>query len=146
MKLLNGDCIEIMKEMPSESVDLIVTDPPYEIQKYGKCIHGGFISGTEVGRTGIVFNHNPDISEWLSDLFRLLKQDGHAYIMTNVYNLHRFLNEIDKVGFKLTAMLIWDKVQKIITPYLYLQLWTVFIIKKHLNQTKYTQIIRAIKL
>ena len=33
MKLLNVDCIEYMKTMPDESVDLIVTDPPYEIQK-----------------------------------------------------------------------------------------------------------------
>lgn len=110
MKLLNVDCIEYMKTMPDECVDLIVTDPPYEIQKYGKCIHGGFISGTKVGRTGIVFNHNPDISLWLGEFYRILKNKTYAYVMVNVYNLHHFLDEIDRVGFKLVALLIWSMI------------------------------------
>ena len=30
MKLFNGDCLEVMKELPDNSVDLIITSPPYE--------------------------------------------------------------------------------------------------------------------
>ena len=30
MKLFNGDCLEIMKDIPDESVDLVIIDPPYE--------------------------------------------------------------------------------------------------------------------
>ena len=33
MKLLNGDCLELMKEIESGSVDMILTDPPYELSK-----------------------------------------------------------------------------------------------------------------
>lgn len=33
IELHNGDCLEIMKRMKSESVDLIVTDPPYNLSK-----------------------------------------------------------------------------------------------------------------
>ena len=29
MKLLNGDCLEIMKQIPNKSVDMVLTDPPY---------------------------------------------------------------------------------------------------------------------
>ena len=32
-KLINGDCLEIMKDIPSKSIDLIVTDPPYGINR-----------------------------------------------------------------------------------------------------------------
>jgi len=32
--LLNGDCLERMKEIPDGSIDLILTDPPYDIKKY----------------------------------------------------------------------------------------------------------------
>ena len=31
IKLLNGDCLEVMKNLPTGSVDLVVTDPPYDI-------------------------------------------------------------------------------------------------------------------
>ena len=46
MKLINNDCIEAMKEMPDNSVDSIVTDPPYEL---------GFM-GKSWDSTGIAFN------------------------------------------------------------------------------------------
>ena len=35
MKLFNGDCLEIMKDIPDESVDLVIIDPPYEFDKGG---------------------------------------------------------------------------------------------------------------
>ena len=73
MTLINDDCIKVLKEMKDESVDLIVTDPPYMIQKYGKCIHGGFISGTEVGKTGRCFDNIPDISLWGGGVLQSVK-------------------------------------------------------------------------
>ena len=40
MKLLQGDCLELMKDIPDSSVDMVLTDPPYNIgvttQKNGK--------------------------------------------------------------------------------------------------------------
>ena len=35
-KILNGDCIEIMNSLPSESIDLIFADPPYNLQLKGE--------------------------------------------------------------------------------------------------------------
>lgn len=35
MKLYNEDCIEVLKYMPDESIDLIVTDPPYKLTPRG---------------------------------------------------------------------------------------------------------------
>ena len=32
-KLLHGDCLELMKEIPDKSIDMIATDPPYVISK-----------------------------------------------------------------------------------------------------------------
>ena len=31
MKLYNNDCLEVLKTIPSKSIDLVITDPPYEI-------------------------------------------------------------------------------------------------------------------
>ena len=46
MKLLQGDCIEKMKELEDNSIDSIVTDPPYEL---------GFM-GKSWDNTGIAYN------------------------------------------------------------------------------------------
>jgi len=35
-KILQGDCLEVMKNIPNASIDLIVTDPPYKMTKKGK--------------------------------------------------------------------------------------------------------------
>jgi DNA modification methylase len=70
-KLLVGDCLEVMKKMPSESVDLIITDPPFNIGKD----YGG------------VYKDNKEFSEyiewckeWLQDCIRLLKKTGSLYL------------------------------------------------------------------
>ena len=52
MQLINGDCLEEMKQIPSGSVDLILTDPPYVISKasgfaQGKLVVGGIHSEIE---------------------------------------------------------------------------------------------------
>ena len=36
--LKQGDCLELMKELPDESVDLVITDPPYNISNYGNSL------------------------------------------------------------------------------------------------------------
>ena len=38
IELYEGDCIEIMKSMPDNSVDCIITDPPYNVSKEGNQI------------------------------------------------------------------------------------------------------------
>lgn len=35
MQLHNKDCMAVLKDMPDESIDLIVTDPPYKVTSYG---------------------------------------------------------------------------------------------------------------
>lgn len=34
-KILNADCMQVLKELPSKSIDLILTDPPYEVDSHG---------------------------------------------------------------------------------------------------------------
>ena len=38
MKWFNGDCLEILKDVPDNSVDLVIIDPPYEFDKGGGAI------------------------------------------------------------------------------------------------------------
>lgn len=103
--------IEGAKMIPDESIDLVVTDPPYKI------VTGGDSDGANSRRPkGVLkgnrklFKHqNLKISSWMSELYRVLKPGTHCYIFTNVLNLKDMLIESEKVGFKLHNLLVWEK-------------------------------------
>lgn len=111
--LRKGDCLKIMKDIPDESIDLIVTDPPY------RTISGGhntpkWISdyGNSVlyKNDGKIFEHN-DIKhhDWLKESYRVLKKGSHIYIMTNLLNLFTLKEIAEDIGFKLHNLLVWEK-------------------------------------
>ena len=67
IKLYHGDCLEVMGEVADKSVDLILTDPPYELDTHGggnrkqwKNIHNNFIKDLSYG-----FNYNLIFEEFL---------------------------------------------------------------------------------
>ena len=114
-KLYNVDCIELMKKMESESIDLIVTDPPYKTTKRGGTGNsGGMCKKKEFsdGKGGFKHNDVP-IKVFVPELYRVLKEGSHCYIMTNHVNLQEMLNTCTESGFHFIKCLIWDKGNKI---------------------------------
>lgn len=70
MHLLLGDVLEKIKDIEDESVDLIVTDPPYNLSKdYGKTkdnlVHDEYLDFTR---------------KWVKEAYRVLKKDGTIYV------------------------------------------------------------------
>jgi site-specific DNA-methyltransferase (adenine-specific) len=63
-----GDCIEVMRTLPAESVDAIVTSPPYAMQR--KATYGGIAEKDYPSWT----------VEWMAEAMRLLKPDGSVII------------------------------------------------------------------
>lgn len=119
-KLINGNAIEFMETLGDESVDLIVTDPPYPTTKRGisKNTTTGGLVRSELGRKGKIFKHN-DIKpiEYIPEFYRLLKDGSHCYIMTNHVNLQEMINVATECGFKFIKSLIWNKGNKIMGQY-----------------------------
>jgi len=82
-KIYNQDCLEGMKLIDDNSIDLIVTDPPYLVTSRGNSGNSGGMFRKQINKNGKVFEHNSiDIIEWLNPLYRVLKESGHCYIMT----------------------------------------------------------------
>lgn len=101
-----------MKQIPDESFDLLLTDPPY------KTITGGDSNGANSIRPkGMLsgnrklFTHQNTIQirDWMPEVFRVLKSGSQAYIFTNSLNIQEMLNESMSAGFKLHNLLIWEK-------------------------------------
>lgn len=117
-KLFNDDCLVVLKDIPESSIDLIVTDPPYKTTSRGSSGGTGWILKEELNKKGRVFKHNDiEFSEWLPELYRVLKESGHAYIMTNNKNLKDMLIEIENAGFNIFKTLIWAKNSPITNMY-----------------------------
>lgn len=108
-----GDSTQILKSMDDESVDLIVTDPPY------KTISGGSgptshmhrrPSGMLSKNDGKIFAHNEiSFSQYIPDLFRVLRPYSHMYMIINFLNLEEAMAEIRLAGFGIHNLLVWEK-------------------------------------
>ena len=118
IKLINEDAIEFMKTLKDESVDLIVTDPPYKVTARGNAGNSGGMMQKKLSMQGKIFAHN-DIKpiEYIPEFYRLLKDGSHCYIMTNHVNLQEILNTATDCGFKFIKSLIWNKGNKIMGQY-----------------------------
>lgn len=109
-KLWRGDCLELMKDIPDNSVDLILTDPPYKTTSRGSSGGTGGMLKSDDFKKGNAFKHNAiTFDEWLPECFRVLKEGSHAYFMTNNKNLLRMLKAVESAGFNIFKTLVWAK-------------------------------------
>lgn len=92
MKIINADCIKAMKEMANDSVDAIVTDPPYEL---------GFM-GKSWDSTGVAFN----VEVW-QEALRVLKPGGHLLAFSGSRTYHRMAVAIEDAGFQIRDQIMW---------------------------------------
>jgi len=119
IKLMHGDCLELMKEIPDGSIDLVLTDPPYRVISGGANNRKSGVFKNWSKKTcnfkkndGKVFKYNDiKIDQWAPEIFRVLKENSHVYIMVNFLNLEIFMATLKRVGFKLHNLLVWEKNQ-----------------------------------
>ena len=94
--LLHGDCLELMKDIPDKSIDLILTDPPYNIGK---------------AKWDKIPNYIEWCGKWFIECQRVLKDNGSFYWwhndMVQIAQLMEWLRE--NTGFVFNSFIIWDK-------------------------------------
>lgn len=89
-RVYEGDNIAVLKEFPDESIDSIVTDPPYGIKFKGeKWDHGV-----------------PSPSLW-AELYRVLKPGGYIIVACGTRTQHRMASGIEDSGFEIRDVLSW---------------------------------------
>jgi site-specific DNA-methyltransferase (adenine-specific) len=97
-RILHGDCVQVMRELPSESVDFILTDPPYLVRYRDRG-----------GRTVA----NDDNDRWLkpafAEMFRLLKPGTLALSFYGWNAVDRFFDAWKTAGFRVVGHLVFRK-------------------------------------
>ncbi len=91
-RLLKGNCLDMLKELPDNSIDSIVTDPPYEL---------GFM-GKSWDSTGIAYS----VELW-AECLRVLKHGGHLVAFSGSRTVFPMGVAIAEAGFEVRDMISW---------------------------------------
>lgn len=86
----HGDCLEVLRGMPDNSVDSVVTDPPYGLSFMGK-----------------KWDYDvPSVEVW-AECLRVLKPGGHLLAFAGTRTQHRMAVRIEDAGFEIRDMIAW---------------------------------------
>jgi len=113
LKLLKGDCIDILNQARENSVDMIFADPPYFLSNGGITCHSGKMVSVNKGAwdksKGVEETHQFNI-DWLKACQRVLKPDGAIWISGTPHIIHSIGYAMQKLKFKLLNDIVWFKV------------------------------------
>ena len=104
-----GDCVQLLSEMPAACVDLLITDPPFAID-FKATRHNYNRKGNRVlqGYNEIAGSDYLEFTlEWLSQATRALKDSGSMYIFSGWNHLKELLIAIDRCELTTVNHLIW---------------------------------------
>ena len=107
-KLIQGDSHSLLKQIPDCSIDLILTDPPYNLAKHSTGnipLPGRTPMNNDLAPWDIV-DFFPE--EWVDDFIRVLKPTGNLFIFTSYNMLGRWYNLLDH-RFDTTNFMVWHK-------------------------------------
>jgi hypothetical protein len=90
LTLYLGDCLDVMQTLPDDSVDAVVTDPPYGL---------GFM--------GREWDALPPGREWAEQCLRLLKPGGHMLAFGGTRTWHRLACAVEDAGFEIRDSIAW---------------------------------------
>lgn len=92
IRIINGECVAALRDMPDASIDAVVTDPPYELGFMGKRWDG----------TGIAY-----APELWREILRVLKPGGHVLAFGGTRTCHRMVCAMEDAGFEIRDSLHW---------------------------------------
>jgi len=112
-QILSGNCVEMMKGLPSRSIDLIFADPPYNLQLGGN-LHrpdNSRVNGVEDewDKFSSFAEYDKFSKEWLLEAKRLLKDDGAIWVIGSYHNIFRLGAMLQDLGFWILNDVIWRK-------------------------------------
>jgi site-specific DNA-methyltransferase (adenine-specific) len=102
-KIYQGDCLELMKDLSDESIDLILTDTPYGIN---------FKSNMDINNRFDYIANDCNLNflkPFIKQAYRVLKNNSCIFLFCRFDNYPYFYNTIIENGFKVKNCLVWEK-------------------------------------
>ena len=112
-KIYKGDSIEVLKMLPTESIDFIFADPPYYMQTEGELlrIDGTKFNGVEDewDKFESFQDYDNFTKQWLGECRRVLKKNGTIAVIGSFQNIYRVGNIMQDLGYWILNDIIWKK-------------------------------------
>jgi len=112
-RILDGDCIEAMRSIPTASVDMVFADPPYNLQL------GGDLARPDGSHVDAVTNdwdkfdsfgtYDRFTRAWLAEARRVLKPNGSLWVIGSYHNIFRVGAILQDMGFWILNDIVWRK-------------------------------------
>jgi len=108
-KIYNIDCIEGMKYIPNNTIDLVITDPPFAIDfkarrnNYHRTASRVLEGYNEIPKE----EYHEFTTKWMKVVYRILKESGSMYVFSGWNNLKDILIAINELGFVTVNHIIW---------------------------------------
>ena len=108
-KIYNQNCIDGMKDIPDNKIDLVITDPPFAINfKPKKANYNRIASRVLPGYNEIESKDYYNFTyNWMNQINRVLKKSGSMYVFSGWNNLKDILTALDENGFITINHIIW---------------------------------------
>lgn len=112
-KIVRSDCIVALKMLPSQSVDLVFADPPYNLQLQSELLRPNQTVVDGVNDEWDKFTSDDDYEkfnmEWLRECRRILKPNGTMWVIGSYHNIFRIGKIMADLGFWTINDVIWYK-------------------------------------
>jgi site-specific DNA-methyltransferase (adenine-specific) len=111
--ILPGDCIEVLADLPENSVDVVFADPPYNLQLQNQLYRPDNTRVEAVEDAWDKFSSFEDYDEftrrWLAECRRVLKETGTIWIIGSYHNIFRVGKILQDLGYWILNDVIWIK-------------------------------------
>src|SRR6266704_2297088 len=112
LRIYQGDCLDLLAQIPDSSVDLVFADPPYFLSNGGITCHAGRMVSVNKGdwdkSRGPDANHEFNRA-WLAACQRVLKPNGSLWVSGTAHVIHSVGFAMQQLGFKLLNDISWVK-------------------------------------
>lgn len=112
VRLLKGDCVEILNRARENSVDMIFADPPYFLSNGGITCHAGKMVSVNKGKwdksKGVAENHKFNL-EWLKACQRVLRPNGTIWVSGTTHIIYSIGFAMQELGYKVLNDIVWYK-------------------------------------
>lgn len=110
---LEGDCIELLAELPADSVDLVFADPPYNLQLHQELWRPNLTRvdavDDEWDRFANFQAYDQFTLQWLAACRRVLKHSGTIWVIGSYHNIYRVGSRMQDLGFWMLNDVVWIK-------------------------------------
>jgi modification methylase len=112
-QVLRGDCLEVLKGLPSACVDMVFADPPYNLQLGGDLLRPDNSKVDAVDDDWDKFSdfaaYDAFTRAWLAECRRVLRPEGTIWVIGSYHNVFRLGTAIQDLGFWVLNDVVWRK-------------------------------------